>query len=354
MNILFLNSASRDWGGNEQSIFIAANALAEYHTIILGYRNELLGRHFTIRKYKLPFFFEADLYTIFSLTGIVRKHRIEVIISTKRKDYAIGGIVARICGIKNVIWLGANRQLKKHFLNQLVYKKLAAGIIVNARQIKETLFETPFMLKQNIRVIYNGIDTKKLDQAKKTPDSPEGKFTVTAMGRIDRNKGFDFLLRSFARFLSLKPDIKAELVIIGDGPLREEYEMLTKDLQLQESVRFTGFLSDPYPELLFSDVFVSSSISEGLSIAILEAMYLLNAPVSTFAGGGIAEIIEHGRNGFLCDYGDETALSEILLNLYGNIELRTAVAEKAKISVAERYSLQNMALEISDFCHSSC
>jgi len=165
MNILFLNSAKRGWGGNEKSIQIAASALSGQHTVILGYRSEEIGRNFDPPKYRLPFLFEGDLYTIASLVRIVKKHRIDVIVSTKRKDYAIGGVVARMTGAKNIIWLGANRKLKNTTLNRLVYGLLASGIIVNARRIQKTLLETPFMQKQNIRVIYNGIDIQKLDLA---------------------------------------------------------------------------------------------------------------------------------------------------------------------------------------------
>jgi glycosyltransferase involved in cell wall biosynthesis len=350
MNILFLNSAKRGWGGNEKSIQIAASALSGQHTVILGYRSEEIGRNFDPPKYRLPFLFEGDLYTIASLVRIVKKHRIDVIVSTKRKDYAIGGVVARMTGAKNIIWLGANRKLKNTTLNRLVYGLLASGIIVNARRIQKTLLETPFMQKQNIRVIYNGIDIQKLDLAAASASRHSGIFTITAMGRIDQNKGFDFLMKSYARFLAMEPGIEAKLVIIGDGPSRESLEVLARQLDVGETIRFTGFLQNPYPELCQSDVYASTSISEGLSIALLEAMYLSNAPVSTFAGGGVTEIITHGMNGYLLEHGDESALSAALLELYRNKPLRRDIAAKAKQTIAERYSVTRMAAEISGFC----
>jgi len=350
MNILFLNSARRGWGGNEKSIQIAADALSKHHTVILGYRSEIIGQNFDVQKYKLPFLFEADLYTILSLISIVKKHRIEVIISTKRKEYAIGGILARMSGVKSIIWLGANRKLKNTITNRLVYGWLASGIIVNANRIKETLLETPFMKPQKIRVIYNGIDIQKLDRAAATSTGHGGIFTISAMGRIDNNKGFDFLIKSYARFLSLESGIEAQLVIIGDGPCKKQLEILACQLDLGEKIRFTGFLPNPYPELCQSDIYASTSISEGLSIALLEAMYLSNAPVSTLAGGGVAEIIEHGKNGFLLEYGDESALSDTLLGLYKSKKLRQDIATIAKQTIAERYSVTQMTAEISDFC----
>jgi len=350
MRILFLNSAKRGWGGNEKSILIAAEAMSERHTVLLAYRCDMVGTRFSVKKCKLPFLFEADLLTIVPLCVLVKKHNIDVVISTKRKDYVIGDIVARICGIPAIIWLGANRELDNTMLNRLIYQKLASGIIVNAEQIRNTLLRTPFMQQQLIRVIFNGIDTRALDQTKQHQKKNPSTFTITAIGRLDRNKGFDFLLKSFSRFLSLRDGISAQLVIIGEGPCRNEYEALSKQLQLQEHVTFTGFLADPYPQLLLSDVYASTSISEGLSIALLEAMYLHNAPISTYAGGGVKEIIEHGKNGFLVEYGNESMLSELFLTLYENQKIRKIIAEEAHQSVKERYETKKMVAEITDFC----
>ena len=357
MNILFLNSARRDWGGNEKSIQIIASALAADHTVILGCRSELISNNFTIPTYKLPFLNEADLYTIASLIKIVQKHKIQIIVPTKRKDYVLAGLVARWCGIKNILWLGANRALKNNPLHNLIYNRMASGIIVNALQIKETLLKAPFMQKEKIRVVYNGIDTKQLDDAlqKQTEAMPVHqetipKLTITAMGRLDRNKGFDFLLRGF-RIFQESCHSAAHLVIIGGGPLKKEYEELARQLDINHQVTFTGFLHDPYPHLIRSDIFVSSSISEGLSIALLEAMYLGNTPVSTLSGGGITEVIRNEYNGFLLDYDDEVALSSILRKLDHNPALLNTVSQRASETVSERFSLQKITAEIIDFCH---
>lgn len=356
MNILFMNSA-RAWGGNEKSIQIIATALAEHHDVVLAFRSNRIGKWFNIPKYKLPFLNEADISTIARLIRILRKHRIEVIIPTKRKDYVLAGLVARWCRIKNILWLGANRPLKNNILHNFIYNRMASGIIVNARQIRETLLKAPFMQKEKIRVIYNGIDTKQLNQAlqKNTKAIPLNqqtipKLTITAMGRLDRNKGFDFLLRSF-RVFQENCNRSAHLVIIGDGSLKKEYEELAKQLGIGHQVTFTGFLQNPYPHLIKSDIFASTSISEGLSIALLEAMYLGNAPVTTLAGGGVTEIIHNEYNGFLLEYGDEVALASILQKLDNNPALLNKVSQRASETVSERYNMQKITAEIIDFCH---
>ncbi|HWR01704.1 MAG TPA: glycosyltransferase family 4 protein, partial [Chlorobaculum sp.] len=103
-------------------------------------------------------------------------------------------------------------------------------------------------------------------------------------------------------------------------------------------------------ELAKSDIFAMTSQSEGLSIALLEAMYLGNAPISTLAGGGVREIIDDGKNGLLFEFGDQQALAAILLKLYLELEWRRQIADTARKSVAEKYSATRIEQEMVTFC----
>jgi glycosyltransferase involved in cell wall biosynthesis len=351
MNFLFLNSASRGWGGNEKSIVLAAETLSGNHHVVFAYREDEIGAHTDLLKYRLPFLFEGDLYTIAKLVAIVKKHGIDVIIPSKRKDYAIAGIVSRICGIRNILWLGALRTPQNTLAGRLVYRTLADGIIVNARQIKVGLVMSGFIPPDRVRVVYNGIDTKALDRiaTERTPHHGKG-MVVTSIGRLDKNKNHELLLRGFARFLAMQPGIEANLEILGEGSERANLERLIKELKLNGRARLRGFVGNPYPELAKSDVFAMTSESEGLSIALLEAMYLGNAPVSTFAGGGVTEIISDGINGHLFKYGDETALASIFLKLYLEPDYRRQIGEAARKSVAEKYSAARIEQQIVNFC----
>lgn len=350
MNYLILNSARRGWGGNERSIQIIAHALARKDHVVLAYRDALVGDRFDLPKYRFPFRFELDPSTIMGLVSVIRKHKIDVVIPTKRKDYALAGIVSRLCGIGNVLWLGATRELGRSLINDLVYNRFADGIIVNAQGIREALLKSPFMQPERIAVIYNGLDTEALDAvlAGSVPEH-EG-LRITSMGRLDENKGHDLLIRGFSRMSDQAPGLQAELVIIGDGPQRGALESLVTELKLGMKVRFTGFLNNPYSLLRQSDIFVMTSKLEGLSIALLEAMYLGNAPVSTLAGGGVREIIRDGENGILLEEYDEQKLASALLRMCRDSGLRLKMARAASISVAERYALPGVLAGIDEIC----
>lgn len=349
MNILFINSA-RTWGGTEKWTFMAAHALATEHRTHLVYRRAVVGERFTIPKYRLPCLSHLDLYTIFKVVKLIRKHRIEVLIPTKRKDYLIAGIAAKICGVTNILRLGIDRTPSGFWFHRLMYGSLADGIIVNARRSRESLLRATWIREKNIRVIYNGIDTESIDR--RFPEvisgKPEG-FTISSMGILTRRKGFDFLMSGFARFLELSEAPDAQLVIIGSGPERSALESLAAELGIDGRLRFTGFLNDPLPELARSHLFAMVSKNEGIANALLEAMYLGNAPVSTRAGG-VEEVIDDGRNGLLLDYGETDALAKALLSLYRSPELRNSFAKKARSRVLEQFSIERMAGEIAAFC----
>ncbi len=343
-----MNSA-RAWGGNEKWVYLASTALGRENSVYLTYRHDSVGERFSIPKLRLPFRHEADLETIIKLISFVREKKIDILIPSKRKDYVLAGIVSRFCGVASVLRLGIARRLDIPLLHRLIYDVLNDGIIVNAKKIKDVLLQAPFMRAEKIRVIYNGLDTDAIERQRCPAAEKPFAFTVTALGGLTHLKGFDFLIRSFARFLDREPGADAGLVIIGDGASRREFGALAENLGIGDRVVFTGFLKNPYPHLASSDVFAMTSINEGISNALLEAMYLKNAPVSTRAGGS-EETVTDGKNGLLVDYGDEHALAEAFDRLYNNPGLTEQLADRAAQTVTEMFSMDRMTREILSFC----
>lgn len=348
MNILFMNSA-RTWGGTEKWTRMAAEALAKAgHRTMLVYRREVVGEHFTIPRFRLPCLSHLDLYTLYRLVQLIRKEKVDVVIPTKRKDYMVAGLAARVARVPAIVRLGADRRLRWPW-QRLMYATLPSGLIVNAEKIKETLLATGWFGHEQIRVIYNGLDTREIEQKKEAPAEKPWPFTIAALGRITKNKGFDYLIRSFARFLERTPQADAGLLIMGEGADQPAFESLARELGIAERVRFTGFLPNPYPLLQQSDCFAMTSTNEGLSNALLEAMYLRCAPISTYAGG-VREVITDTENGFLVEYGDEQALAERIEQLYTDPTRRHAMAQAARATVERQFSIPAMTQAITDFC----
>ncbi len=340
MNILFINSA-RTWGGTEKWTRMAAESLAGRHGVRLVYRKPVVGDNIAVPGHRLPLASHVDLYSLAGIVRIIRRERIDIVIPTKRKDYVLAGIAARICGVRNILRLGIARRLRIPFFHRLMYDTLSDGIIVNAERIKNDLLHSPFMRKKNIRVIYNGLDTALINRLSMPAAPKRFAFTVTAIGTLTYRKGIDFLIRGFARFLARRPEAAAGAVIIGDGPAKQDFLDLADTLGIGERIVFAGFLKNPYPDLLSSDVFALTSTNEGISNALLEAMYLGIPPVSTKAGGS-CEAVSDGKNGILVDYGDETALAEALETFYLDGNFRETVAACAAETARRDFSLDVM------------
>jgi glycosyltransferase involved in cell wall biosynthesis len=354
MNFLFLNSA-HVWGGNEKWTLMAAEALSEDHNVCLAYRKNEVGGRFKIEKFKLPFLSELDFVTILKLLLLIRKKNIDILIPTKPKEYFIAGIASKLSGKRNILRLGIMRFLGNSFINNLVYNKLADGIIVNAASIKQTLLKSGFMQSDRIEIIYNGLDRDKLDKySNNNLILPERyNFIITTMGLLTKRKRIDILIKGFAEFIKLSKTAKAQLFIIGDGEELENLKKLAIKLNVSDFITFTGFVENPYPYLQAGDVFVMTSNNEGISNALLEAMYLKNAVISAYAGG-VDEIINSGENGILLHDEEINQLGKSLYQLYADQDKIRKMAEAAKRTVDESFLMEKMKMKMINFCQRIC
>jgi glycosyltransferase involved in cell wall biosynthesis len=211
------------------------------------------------------------------------------------------------------------------------------------------------MKSEKIRVIFNGIDTGELDALALRDNSgvKAFPFTVCAMGELSDRKGFDAVIEGFARFLGFVGPGSADagLVLIGEGERRAELEALVRGLGIASRVRFTGSLENPFPILRSSDVFVQGSTNEGLSNALLEAMYLGSAAISTKAGGS-RHAVQDGAGGFLIDESDKAGQIGLLLaRLHRDPGLRRRTAEEGHRAVAQKFLVGRMRDEIVGFAN---
>lgn len=162
---------------------------------------------------------------------------------------------------------------------------------------------------------------------------------VMAMGRLSREKGFDILLRAFAKAWRSRPGWS--LVILGEGPLRRELAELTSELGMEDAVKMPGLVKNPHDYLRQADIFALSSRFEGFPVSLLEAMALGAAVVSFDCMTGPREVIRDGVDGLLVPPEDEEALAEAMGRLMDAEGERRRLGEEAK-RVVERYGVENV------------
>lgn len=296
MNILFICS-SKVWGGNEKWVFTAMSGLKKRHNVFfIGKDNYLRGRFNS----DIPFFSASfgsvfDLSSLRKIEQVVAKHQIEVIVSTKKKEYVLGGLVARRQGVRHFLRLGIVRKMRWPLWHRWVYGQLNDGIIVNAHKIKKELMRYSWMQNHPVRVIYNGIPGLKEIPASSGSTHP---FTIVSTGMLTRRKGFHLLIRALAQ-LPEERQSGMKVHILGIGREEEALNKQIRDSGLQKIVSMEGF-SDPGPWLRKASLFCLFSANEGISNALVEAM-AAGVPVLTTDAGGAAEFIKDGTNGFLVD-----------------------------------------------------
>jgi len=184
--------------------------------------------------------------------------------------------------------------------------------------------------KEKLKVIPEGVDLEKFNRNIDASDINEklgNERKILFVGNLHPNKGVHFLIKSFALVKSRINDVK--LIIVGDGPLKYYLINLTKRLNLEKDVIFTGFVNDEeLPKYYAScDIFASASVLEGFGLIFLEAM-ALGKPIVAFNLASIPEVV--GNSGILVDEINHEKFANAVIQLLRDEEL---YQEKSKIAL---------------------
>jgi glycosyltransferase involved in cell wall biosynthesis len=190
----------------------------------------------------------------------------------------------------------------------------ADGIVSVSQGVAEDLAKVTKLPKKRINLIYNPVITpelfvkarEKLNHPWFQPGEPP---VILAVGRLHLQKDYPTLLRAFLRVRQLR---RCRLVILGEGPEKDNLSNLINELGLQADVAMLGFVDNPYAYMKSSAAFVLSSAWEGFGNVIAEALAVGTPVVSTNCESGPAEILANGKYGELTPVGDAKAMTEAI------------------------------------------
>lgn len=167
------------------------------------------------------------------------------------------------------------------------------------------------------QVLYNPVDTeaiRRLATEEVVTEFFKEQCNLLTIGRLDEGKNHIFLIRCMQKLL--QENKKIHLWILGDGVLRQHLETMVAEAGLQQYIHFEGFRKNPFPYLAACDLFVFSSLYEGLPTVIIEALILNKKIVSSYCGGA-EEVLQYGECGLLSGFSEEEFCEKIKSALAG-------------------------------------
>ncbi len=210
---------------------------------------------------------------------------------------------------------------------------VTASSVEHQRLAYETLDEI------DIPIIYNGVDTNIFHPVSRKVSA----LNILCVGRLIERKGQHHLLRAFARLKQELPEHDICLTLVGTGDAEVALKALAGQLGIQEQVEFKGMVSrEDMPEIYRqANIFVLPSQSEGMSVALLEAL-ASGLPVVVSDTGGTHELVSPGENGLVVRWADVEGLAQALERMVKDMPLRENMGRAAR-QTALRFSWSQVA-----------
>lgn len=280
-----------------------------------------------------------------------KKNNIEIIHTHLSKANVIGAIVSKILRLKSVA--------TAHGLNKKSQYKYVGHIICVSNAVKENLLSQGVSEKR-LHVIYNGIDAGRFNpdaeglHKRSLERSSEGdltlknneRFNVGIIARLSYEKGVDLFLEAARSALNKIPDLK--FFIAGNGVLKDELIKRADNLGIGNSVYFLGFIGDNLISFINElDVVVFPSLKEGLPLALIESMSMEKIVIVSNAGG-MPEVVQDGKNGFVVKKGDIDGIYQKLIFVYNNKTIIGKIGKEARKTVMEKFNTDIMANKTED------
>lgn len=290
---------------------------------------------------------ELDVQAAWSLGRVIREIRPDVIHAHDPMGVALAAMALDMRGAAGpapavVAARRVDFHLKRHAFSKWKYRHV--GCFIAASRMIGGILEADGIAADRIAIVHDGVNVGLIDQhdvvdAHAAFWLPHGAPLIGNVAALAAHKGQRHLVAAAARVVREVPD--ARFLIVGEGELRETLERQIHGLALQRHVMLTGFRADALGLIKSFDLFVMSSVTEGLGSAALEAMACSRAVVATRAGG-LPEAVADGETGLLVPPHDEPALARAIVTLLRDPERRRAMGEAGRARVVREFSVEKM------------
>lgn len=290
----------------------------------------------------------------------IKKHNIDIVhlnnSLNSNHEWMLGAILSGVNIISHERGISDKLSRTSRALGNKLDLQICVSKVVSYPLIKQGLEES------KIKVVYDGIDMSKIrienqpGYIKEAYHISEDVPIIGVLGNIKRWKGQETVVRATALLKKTFPGIKCLLVgsVLEGDTFKKRLENIIQELKIEQNIIFTGFQRNPADLINVMDVVIHSSIEpEPFGMVNLEAMYLKKPVIATKMGGPI-EIFRDGEDGILVEPADPELLSQKILELLSNPELRIKMGEKAHQTVLRRFNILDTVNHIHNIYNELC
>lgn len=305
------------------------------------------------------FFF--DVSALVKLIKIIKKENFDIVHTHSSKAGLLSRWAAKLAGVKIIVhsphghifygyfgWFKTKLFILLERLSSLVTDK----ILTMTQRGKEEHIKYRIAKPDKFIPIYSGIEIEKfnnfqIDIAKRKEklNIPLDVPVIGTVSRLEPIKGNRYFIMSLPDIVKVFPALR--VLIVGDGSQRKKLEQDVKNLNLSGNVIFLGQFQDIRSIVSIFNVFVLTSLNEGMGRCLLEAQ-ALGIPVVATKVGGIPEVVRDGITGTLVPARNPKAASEAIINLLKNKPLRENMSKEAKKWIDKSFSAEAMVKKTSD------
>ena len=308
-------------------------------------------------KWKLNFL--HDPIVLLKLIKVLKRKRYDIVHTHTTKAGILGRIAAYISGVPVIIHglHGSTFQaFNSGLLNWLLFLferltgRFTDAYISVSGVLSEKYIEKGIGKKENYHTVYSGMELDKFYGVKEKIDCGKKQrelginsedFVIGNVARLEERKGHKFLIDTFKKLIEKRKDRSLKLLIIGEGEERENLKNYVKEANLEEKVIFTGYREDIEELMALMDIFVLTSLREGLPRVLVQAA-AVGVPSVVFNVDGVPEIIKDNYNGFLVKVKDVKRLENRIVEYMNNKELVLLHGRNGRKFIENKWSIKGM------------
>jgi glycosyltransferase involved in cell wall biosynthesis len=360
MNILYLANHLNIGGITSYVLTLATGLKKRGHNVyVASSRGTLLGRfnQEDITYIPIPIKTKAEISPKIIISLFKLKERIkdiDIVHSNTRVTQVLGCLIQRYFHKPHI---STCHGFFKKRLTRRLFGCWGLKVIAISEAVKEHLIKDFRVKPEDIRVIYNGINVDRLrtqnselkTQIKESFGLGKGPL-VGIVARLSDVKGHIYLIQAMKMVLTRLPNV--QLLIVGEGRMKEALVKLTKESGIEKNVFFIPEVCDTTEVLSIMDLFVMPSLKEGLGLSLMEAMASGLAVVASDVGG-IRNLIQDGYNGLLVKPADINALSLAILEILQHPERAESLGRQAQLFISQNFSQEKMVSQ-TERVYSEC